>query len=359
MQLPKIVAARLQGSVVPEHPDPDLLTAFAESTLLGKEREQVLSHLGTCAECRQILALATPELATQINPAARREKKWSWWQAPVLRWGALAACVLVVATVVLMHEGNQSSRTENTQIAMQKGPAPMLPAAPTRPEMKEPARNQTSPARTQSSRSVAAGMKRVPAPAAGAVPMSGFNASASADANAVNTTPKSETVETQAEALVPQAPAGGQLRARNSMSLAKAAPVFTPRPSTDTAASTIGGAAKLTDLRPPTWRLSDDGLPERSFTSGQWEKVQVDHKNGFRALAAQGMEVWVGGAAGLLYHSEDMGLNWRRLIPVAGSSTLTDDITRIELADHLHGKVMTSAGQTWVTSDAGKTWETQ
>lgn len=359
MQLPKIVAARLQGSVLPEHPDPDLLTAFAESTLLGKEREQVLDHLGACAECRQILALAAPELATQASPAAVGGRKWSWWQAPVLRWGALAACVLVVATAVLVHEGKQGSRPENTQIAMQQSPAPVLPAAPPRPEMKEPAQNQTLPARTQTSRSVAPGMKRAPAASAGAVPMSGLNASASADANAVNTTPKSETVETQAEALVPQAPAGGQLRARDSMAAAKAAPVFTPRPSTDTAASTIGGAAKLTDLRPPTWRLSDDGLPERSFTSGQWEKVQVDHKNGFRALAAQGMEVWIGGAAGLLYHSQDMGLKWTRLIPVTGSSTLTDDITRIEFADHLHGKVMTSAGQTWVTSDAGKTWETQ
>ena len=359
MQLPKIVASRLQGSALPEHPDPDLLTAFAEYTLLGKEREQVLSHLGTCAECRQILILAAPELATQVNPAARREKKWSWWQAPVLRWGAMAACVLVVATAVLMHEGNQSSRTENTQIAMQQSPAPVLPAPLSRPEPKQLAQNQPAPARTRTSRSVAPGMKRVPAPAAGAVPMSGFNASASADANAVNTTPKSETVETQAEAVAPQAPAGEQPRARDSMALAKAAPIFTPRPSTDTAASTIGGAANLTDLRPPTWRLSDDGLPERSFTSGQWEKVQVDHKNGFRALAAQGMEVWVGGAAGLLYHSEDMGLNWKRLIPVTGSSTLTGDITAIELADHQHGKVVTAAGQIWVTSDAGNTWETQ
>ena len=87
--------------------------------------------------------------------------------------------------------------------------------------------------------------------------------------------------------------------------------------------------------------------------------MQVDHAKGFRALAALGMEVWVGGSGGIFYHSEDMGLNWTRLVPSAGGSTLSDDIISIAFDDHAHGKLTTAAGQTWVTSDAGRTWETQ
>jgi photosystem II stability/assembly factor-like uncharacterized protein len=103
----------------------------------------------------------------------------------------------------------------------------------------------------------------------------------------------------------------------------------------------------------------DDGLPERSFASGQWEKVQVDHKSGFHAIAARDMEVWIGGPGGLLYHSEDVGLHWTRIIPVSSNATLTRDITGIDFPNQMHGNVRTSDGQNWVTSDAGKTWEIQ
>ncbi|MBV8476886.1 MAG: hypothetical protein JOZ36_09490 [Acidobacteria bacterium] len=157
----------------------------------------------------------------------------------------------------------------------------------------------------------------------------------------------------------PSARAEKELRARSSTTMADAAPAFVARPTRDTAASTIGGAAKLTDFRAPNWRLSEKGLPERSFNPGQWEQVQVDHMNGFRSLAAVGMDVWVGGAAGLLYHSPDVGLNWTRVIPATADATLADDITAIVFADHLHGNLTTARGQVWITSDAGKSWETK
>jgi hypothetical protein len=61
-RLPKIVQQRLQATAPPGvHPDPDLLTAFAEKSLTERERVQVLQHLGQCADCRQVVALAMPE----------------------------------------------------------------------------------------------------------------------------------------------------------------------------------------------------------------------------------------------------------------------------------------------------------
>ena len=46
-QLPKIVRERLQATAKPgAHPDPDLLTAFAEKSLSERERGPVLEQIG-------------------------------------------------------------------------------------------------------------------------------------------------------------------------------------------------------------------------------------------------------------------------------------------------------------------------
>src|SRR5215469_13327452 len=287
MQLPKIVAARLQRSSIAEHPDPDLLTAFAEQKLAGRECDSVLEHLAACEECRQILVLAAPESVPQAVPAAFGSS--SWLRMPLIRWGAVAASIVIVAAAIVVRRIEPPPRMENTRGATE------LPA-------------------------IRAKTNNTPVPGANRVPQQVASANTAA-------------------ARKPGA-AGAA---------AKAAPPFTPRETTETAASTIDGAARFTDFRSPNWRISKDGLPERSFTSGQWEKVQVDHKRGFRAVAALGMDVWVGGSGGILYHSEDMGLNWTRLVPSAGGSALSDDITALAFADRSHGKLTTAAGQTWVT----------
>ena len=54
--VPKIVVKRLQSPAVEPHPDADLLTAFAEKSLSGRERESVLQHLARCGDCREIVA---------------------------------------------------------------------------------------------------------------------------------------------------------------------------------------------------------------------------------------------------------------------------------------------------------------
>jgi len=79
----------------------------------------------------------------------------------------------------------------------------------------------------------------------------------------------------------------------------------------------------------------------------------------FRAIAANGPEVWAGGSGGVLYHSQDAGDHWTRIVPASAGATLTGDIVSLEFPDPQHGKVSTSAAEIWITSDDGQTWQKQ
>ncbi len=123
-QLPKIVRQRLQATAKPGvHPDPDLLTAFAEKSLNERERAQVLQHLAQCTDCRSVISLVMPEveLAPFTSPA---RSPWLTW--PVLRWGALAACVVVVSAAVTLHYYERPQET--TLVVSDKAPVPAAPA---------------------------------------------------------------------------------------------------------------------------------------------------------------------------------------------------------------------------------------
>ena len=50
-----------------EHPDADVLTAFAEGSLLARERETVMAHLAACAECREVVSLSATEQARELE----------------------------------------------------------------------------------------------------------------------------------------------------------------------------------------------------------------------------------------------------------------------------------------------------
>jgi len=99
--VPKIVGERLKAAAVAvDHPDPDVLTAFSERALPERERGQVLEHLALCGECREVLALALPieePIVTVVRPLRGR---WLTW--PRLRWGLVAAGVIVVGSFGLL-----------------------------------------------------------------------------------------------------------------------------------------------------------------------------------------------------------------------------------------------------------------
>ena len=75
-----------------------------------------------------------------------------------------------------------------------------------------------------------------------------------------------------------------------------------------------------------------------------------------RSFSAQDRDIWAGGTVGALYPSADSGWTWARVTVKAGDTVLDSDIVRVEFTDPQHGTLVTVAGETWTTSDAGLTW---
>jgi hypothetical protein len=124
----------------------------------------------------------------------------------------------------------------------------------------------------------------------------------------------------------------------------------------------VGGNAKRSRLghTVPRWTLSADGVLQRSFDSGKtWQTIAVANNVVFRALAANDSDIWVGGAAGMLYHSSDAGQHWLKVNAVAGGQPLTADIVTLEFSDPQDGKLTTANRELWTTNDAGNTWQKQ
>jgi hypothetical protein len=121
--LPHIVRQRLAVSSGADHPDADLLNAFAERRLAAPERDRVLAHLGTCADCREIVALATPEeSATQpvFTPAR------SWWSIRSYQYGAVAATLAVVAVGLMLLRPDMRQESRVAQVSTAPSAAPSV-----------------------------------------------------------------------------------------------------------------------------------------------------------------------------------------------------------------------------------------
>ncbi len=153
-------------------------------------------------------------------------------------------------------------------------------------------------------------------------------------------------------------------------------------------AQATGGLMLTSSALVPRWTINSAGGLQRSFDQGlTWQAVDVNanpaylqiagkasrEKNKeasqglkrdasapiFRAVAASGPDVWAGGSGGALYHSHDAGNHWTRVTPTSAGAVLTGDIVSLEFPDMQHGKVSTSSGEVWTTSDAGQTWQKQ
>lgn len=451
-QLPKIVQQRLQGTQSPGvHPDPDLLAAFAEKSLHDRERTLVLQHLADCADCRDVISLATPEIEPTLAPRGTRSPWLSW---PMLRWGALAACVIVVSAAVTLHY--EQRQGVEPSLAEKSVPAPAAP--PVASEVSKPSeqklaakiappspfpsdRDFGTPAgklARQREKGADAGMT---AGAQGpASPVLALNESensrgstgkrlANSDAMKSADMPASQpTGRLMAAPPVPPSPPkaadaepeaiGAQNTTRNDTldyaartSTHSVAVLNSTAPAVETAqsaertakdeatkkgsnnkemlrkeaqvaqagaasarsvgdlkqdsvagqrAQTVSGAYDPLSRRSktaPQWALRTDGVLQRSFDSGQtWQPIPVASHVVFRALAANDSDVWVGGAAGALYHSSDAGQHWIQVKPVADGKPLTADITGIDFSDAQHGRLTTADQENWITSDAGGTW---
>src|ERR1700677_789443 len=224
------------------------------------------------------------------------------------------------------------------------------------------------------------------APQAAAKPAPSASPAQSAEASS-----SSQTVEVQESQAAPLTPTA---KAQASDQLAAKQKELPSQSDSSKSLSVLKGknvaAAKSASgtRRIPRWSISADGALQRSLDDGKtWLDVNVNSElpSGaskmavtaepenrkkkveaqpspspvFRAVSAQGAEVWAGGSAAMLYHSADYGAHWTRVLPFSSGAALTGDITSVEFSDPQHGRVLTSAGEVWITADDGQSWRQQ
>jgi hypothetical protein len=103
-------------------------------------------------------------------------------------------------------------------------------------------------------------------------------------------------------------------------------------------------------------------LAMKSSHSKSAAKAKADTKSQpimFRAVAANGPDVWAGGSETTLFHSTDSGDHWIRIQPSWRGVQLSGDILSLQFADPQHGRIVTSTAEIWTTADAGQSWDKQ
>lgn len=350
-EIPKIVGQRLRAiAEVGEHPDSNLLSAFVERGLGKRERVQVLEHLSQCTSCREIASLSATEVA-DAAPVVVASPGWTSW--PVVRWGAVAACLVVVSAVVTLHH-KREPRQMAASIAEVKPATEMLPGPNSAIGKKSaslplPASNSEAKA-AFASKNIASQQKAGPAnleagnnaaAAPGPVEMADARPSLSQPLSQPEVPGRAKDAFMESQVAQADRTTGGAMAKKRSM-----------------LASEVSSDALLPPALIPRWTLSSDGTLQRSLDSGRtWETIPVSNQTTFRALAANGLDIWVGGSGGALFHSSDAGQRWTQVRPVANGEALTDDIIGVEFTDTLHGKLTTSDDESWATADAGQTWQ--
>jgi hypothetical protein len=134
--------------------------------------------------------------------------------------------------------------------------------------------------------------------------------------------------------------------------------------------NSVGGLQRSVD-QGRTWQDVDvnsatgrgDGMGLQMAMKSSRAKVAKDKADAkekpilFRAVSANGPDVWAGGSEGKLYHSTDSGANWVRVVPSWRGIDLTSDILNLQFSDPQHGRIVTSAAEIWTTADGGQTWD--
>lgn len=376
-QLPKplqeALARQVGGDV---HPLPDVLAAFMERTLAPVENEVVTHHLAQCAECREIVFLASEaaeeevsderELVaasgTRLVPVPARAASQIPTPRPRWRlrmmWGVpVAAAALLVAGVLFV----QLSRSGTQQNLAS------LPVAGTR----------SAPASTQGQQIA---LSRIPPEPANAPAPEQFAKSTPHGAKAVRSANGPGVTVVGRAAANQQLPSGAELApmakgspeaaltvsgltqgftssmaTQNGFAESEAKPA-SQQPIAEFAKSLAGTHATRTPRA--QWRITQDGHLEHSAGAEGWTATLVDPSTSFRAVAAVGNDVWAGGNGGALFHSSDGGEHWRKVSLIANSEVETGAIVTIRFADQQHGMVASDAGTRWATTDGGVTWMT-
>lgn len=385
--LPKFVRDQMARTSAPSsHPDPDVLTAFTENTLPAKERPQVIEHLSTCADCREIVFLTQPEAAQTQTILAPRPRRFTR-----IAWASVAAVVVVVASAVILQHEQVTKIQPPVTIATTTPPSHPEPKPAEPPSTNvvgipvPPAKGRTEalhretnldtakakpapePLLTTKDSDATEQRAYLKAPAPAVVPPAVANHQiivAGAAQQQASTGPEQRNIAGQ----IYQAP-GPSNTANNaniantndnlaSAESAPAAKVAKKQSADDFHGLATGYTATSTAAPIPAarahWQISSTGALERSYVADNWTPVLSETGAKFHVVSVIGNTVWAGGEHGALYVSRDGGMTWNG-IPIETGAT----ITSVHFSDDMHGTLETAEGQTWKTTDGGKTWQNQ
>jgi Photosynthesis system II assembly factor YCF48 len=396
-EIPKPLRNALARQAVGDaHPSPDVLTSFMERTLAPGESEVVTHHLAQCAECREVVFLASnaaedeardeeelvaaasisraaamPVYAASSRPdSALAEASRRRWTIRI-RWAVsvAAAALLVSAGLVLQYwraasgdqtapltvasnrpapvspQAQQSATAPNSQEASAK---PAVPESLTKaaPHPMAAARAKKVPEATTIARNASDAFPSAPA----AQPTARAMASPATAGTAVGGMSSALVSEVRPQGTYVESESAQKSEPAQSLQLQQRAPLMFRKSETE---------MKAVSAVRPQWRIGPTGHLERSMAADQWTRALDDQPVTFHAVAVIGNDVWAGGNGGALFHSSDGGEHWSKASLATNSNVETGAIVSIRFDDSQHGVLASDSGTRWATTDGGVTWAAQ
>lgn len=369
-QLPKIVRERLAAAPPGVHPDPDVLTAFVESSLSERERTGVLDHLAKCQECRETVTLSAPQrelemvaaatagerrlvaMPAAVEAARQAPARSSWFRLPVLRWAAVTAGVVVVGAAVLVYRqsGEKMVALDSRQAAAKV--APGVAVAKLEPEQKQgpPAASAQNEADQQQQQEEMA--DRLSASAVSTdqkrkamsrdLSLSAANRPARADASP-SLRQKSQQIRRYDTLAAGSLSASGGARASSPAANALSAEMQTPGSLKKDESASSGAKPLPAAPPPPPSEVSVSTAPTAPVPAPETAKAESKSEALAKAKSTPQVAATGGGFAGVAEYSKERNLDLMR----AASNVLTP---RWVLSND--GKMLLRS------TDEGKTWTT-
>lgn len=362
-ELPNPIRNALASPQVQDsHPSADLLSAFAERTLSAGETHRVADHLAACAECREVVFLAS-SVAEQVTAAPERAaipavQRHSGW-IPRFAWVASGAVAFAIAGGILIQHQRQHdlSRREMAR-AVETAPQQTAPAV-SRPDVSQNAappeelRKPAGDSKPKTSKVAPPSQSHDYAVAIKAAPPAPMQAPAvisAAPSPSAAPVPPNAIGGTSHVLKLPTATQNSFAEHQDQAAMSS----LTPGEMTAVTAE----ALMRQRMAMKSWRVTPDGQLQHLSSAG-WAAVLTGRPTKFAVVSEAPDGIWAGGTQGELLHSADGGQHWSEVALPTPTDAKHDAIVSIHFTDLLHGTVITEGGTLYASSDGGKHWQKQ